>query len=94
MKEVSRLTDIKWLRIVEFFNAWENAETLSEKQKTLYIKEGRGAKVKLDPVKEILPGLIKENSRNLKVILSILSEKHQINVSKVTLQNFLKETNL
>jgi hypothetical protein len=91
MKEISRLTDIKWLRIVEFFNAWENAENLDKKQKTLSIKKGRGAKNKLIPVQEILPKLVQENARNLNAVLAILSEKHQINVCKVTLQNFLKE---
>ena len=94
MKEISRLTDIKWLRIVELFNAWERAVDLDEKQETLYIKKGRGAKVKLDPVKEILPDLVAENSRNLNVVLSILSDKYQINVCKVTLQNFLKEAKI
>lgn len=94
MKEISRLTDIKWLRIVELFNAWEKAENLEEKKKTLSIKQGRGAKVKLEPVKEILPELVKENSRNLNVVLSILAEKHQINICKVTLQNFLKEAKI
>lgn len=90
MKEISRLTDIKWLRIVEFFNAWEKAQNLEEKKKTLFIKEGRGAKIKLDPVKNILPDLVRENSRNLNAVLSILAEKYQINVCKLTLQNFLK----
>lgn len=90
MKEISRLTDIKWLRIVDFFNAWENAQNFEEKRNTLSIKSGRGPKIKLDSVKEILPDLVKENNRNLNVVLSILKEKHQINVCKLTLQNFLK----
>lgn len=91
MKEISRLTAIKWLRIVQFFNAWEGSKNLDEKRKTLRIKEGRGAKVKLEPVKELLPNLVKENSRNLNVVVSILAKNYQINVCKVTLQNFLKE---
>ena len=94
MKEVSRLTDIKWLRIVTFFNAWENAPTLEEKRKTLFIKEGRGAKVKLQAVRHLLPDLVRKNNRNLNAVLSILSEKHNIKVCKVTLQTFLKETKL
>ncbi len=94
MKEISRRTDNKWLRIVAFFNAWENAENIGEKQKILAVKKGRGAKVKLDSVKEVLPELVKENSRNLNVVLSILDEKYQINVCKVTLQNFLKEAKI
>ena len=50
MKAISRLTDVKWLRIVDFFNAWENAVNLEEKLKTLSIKKGRGAKEKLEPL--------------------------------------------
>ena len=53
-----------------------------------------GLMLTLDPVKEILPDLIRENSRNLNVVLSILAEKHQINVCKITLQNFLKEAKI
>ncbi len=49
-------------------------ENLDEKQKTLGIKKGRGAKVKLEPVKELLPDLVKENARNLNAVLAILSE--------------------
>lgn len=91
MKEVSRLTDIKWLRICEFFNAWERAENLDEKIKTLSIKKGRGAKVKLDSVKNILPELLRENSRNLNSVISVLAKKHGIKVCKLTLQNYLKK---
>ena len=94
MREVSVLTEVKWLRIVDFFNAWENAVNLEEKLKTLSIKKGRGAKEKLEPVKDIIPDLVNENSRNLKAVLSILAEEHQINVCKVTLQTFLKETKI
>ena len=67
MKAISRLTDIKWLRIVCFFNAWEGAKNLDEKEKTLGIKKGRGAKNKLEPVKEIIPKLNKEKD----VVLTI-----------------------
>lgn len=94
MKAISRLTDVKWLRIVDFFNAWENAVNLEEKLKTLSIKKGRGAKEKLEPVKDIIPDLVNKNNRNLKAVLSILAEEHQINVCKVTLQTFLKETKI
>jgi len=94
MKEVSRLTEVKWPRISGFFDSWEKAKNMDEKVKSLSIKEGRGAKSKLLPVKGILPGLLKENSRNLNAVLAVLSEKHQITVCKKTLQNFLKENGL
>lgn len=94
MKKISAITDEGWYSVWRFFNAWERAENLEEKQKTLGIKKGRGAKNKLESVREIIPELVRENARNLNVVLSILKEKHQINVCKVTLQNFLKEENI
>ena len=73
-----------------FFNAWERAKNLAQKKKTLSIKGGRGAKLKLEPVKNILPDLVKQNSRNLNVVLSILEKEHAIKITKPTLRNFLK----
>lgn len=90
MMEISRIMQVGRLRVTLFFNAWEQAENLSEKQKTLSIKTGRGAKLKLDPVKDILPDLVKENSRNLNVVLNILEREHEIKITKPTLRNFLK----
>gem|GEM_PF-564779 len=94
MKEISRLTDIKWLRIVNFFNAWEKANGLEEKLKTLSIGKGRGAKEKLAPVKGILPDILKENNGNLNAVLAVLAEKHHIKSCKKTLQDFLKDNGL
>lgn len=80
----------KWLTVVRFFNAWEAAKTIEEKRATLEIKKGRGAKSKLESVASILPNLVKENSRNLNVILDILEKNNNIKICKLTLQNFLK----
>lgn len=60
MKEIG-LTDIKWLRIVNFFNAWEEADGLEA-------KTGRGAKPKLEPVKEVVSNILEANYRNLNVV--------------------------
>ena len=90
MMEISRIMQVGRLRVTLFFNAWEQAENLSKKQKTLSIKTGRGAKLKLDPVKDILPDLVKENSCNLNVVLNILEREHEIKITKPTLRNFLK----
>jgi len=94
MMEISRLTDVKWRRIVNFFNAWEKAESIEEKLKTLSIKRGRGAKEKLARAKGFLPRLLDKNNRNLNAVLAVLAEKHQIKVCKKTLQNFLKGSRL
>jgi len=94
MKAISRLTDIKWLRIVCFFNAWDKAEDIEEKQKTLSIKQGRGAKTKLASVRDVITDMMEENNQNLNAILSVLDEKYHTKVCKATLQNFLKGTGL
>ena len=94
MKEISRLTDTNWLRIVRFFNAWNNSKNKEEKLHTLVIKPGRGAKSKLEGVKEIIPQLVKEHSRNLNIVLSILEKEYTIKICKKTLQVFLKAERL
>lgn len=92
--EISRIMKVGRLRVTLFFNAWEAAKTLKDKQETLGIKKGRGAKLKLEKVADILPELVKENSRNLNVVLDILEREHQIKITKQTLINFLKETKI
>lgn len=91
MAAISRLLNINRLKIVRLFNAWE---TGSDKYNTLRIAEGRGAKIKLNPVKTLLPDMVKEHSRNLNPILDELENKNNIKVCKLTLQNFLKDNGL
>lgn len=91
MKEISRITGVNWLKIVRLFNSWQQADN---KYSSLSIASGRGAKVKLAPVKDLLPDLVKEHSRNLTPILEELESKHNIRVCKLTLQNFLKDLGL
>jgi transposase len=93
MKEISRITQISWWSIVRLFNAWEEA-TENDKFSVLSIKEGRGAKKKLEPVASLLPELVEQHNRNLKPILNTLEEKHSIKTCKSTLRTFLKETGL
>ena len=91
IKEVSSLVRLSRRSLERFFNAWESA---SEKYSTLSIGRGRGAKIKLAAVKDLLPDLVKEHSRNLNPILDELFQKHNIQVCKLTLQNFLKDLGL
>ena len=74
-------------------NAWESASS-NEKLATLRIDSGRGAKVKLNSVKDLLPDMVKTHSRNLNPILELLEKEHNIKVCKLTLHNFLKGTGL
>ncbi|MEN5308950.1 hypothetical protein ABE425_15680 [Chryseobacterium cucumeris] len=46
--------------------------------------------MKLEPVKDILPDLVKQNSRNLNVVLSILEKEQAIKITKPALIFFLK----
>ena len=91
IKEVSSLVGVTRRTTERFFNAWESAE---DKFSTLSIAQGRGPKVKLAPVADILPDLVHQHSRNLNLVLDILAKNHQIVVCKLTLQNFLKESGL
>ncbi len=87
IKEVSSLVRVSRRTIERFFNAWQSAKN---KYETLSIKEGRGAKVKLESVKNQLPDLVNQHSRNLNPVLDELKTKYNIKVCKLTLQNFLK----
>lgn len=94
MMEISRIMKVGRLRVTLFFNAWEMAKTLKDKQETLSVKKGRGAKLKVKKVADLIPELVKENSRNLNVVLDILEREHQIKMTKQTLINFLKGTKI
>jgi transposase len=88
--EITRIMGVKRLKISRFFDAWEKAHGLEEKKKTLRIKKGRGAKLKLEKVQDIVPSLVKEHHRNLNVVLNILEKEYHIHISKNTLKTFLK----
>lgn len=91
IKEVSTLVHVSRRSLERFFNSWEST---TNKYKTLSISEGRGAKVKLESVRNLLADLVQEHSRNLNPILEELRSKHNISVCKLTLQNFLKDLGL
>lgn len=72
--------------IYHWFNLWETS-----KLEGLRPISGQGAKKKLASIsQEDLKSLLEANSQNLKEVLSILSSKHKIDVSKKTLIRFLK----
>lgn len=91
METVAGLVFVSRKTLERLFNAWEKAE---DKYKTLSIAKGRGPKIKLESVKELLPELVQKHSRNLNPVLAELETKHNIKVCKLTLQNFLKGTGL
>ena len=55
------------------------------------LESGRGRKQKLAGIgQEQLEAYVEEHSRNLNAVLALLREKHAVEVSKKTLQRFLK----
>lgn len=93
MDSVAKITQVNRTTLYYLYNAWESAQGATRFD-VLCIEEGRGAKVKLEPVRELLPDLVREHSRNLNPILEELESKHNICVCKLTLQNFLKDLRL
>lgn len=72
--------------VYHWFNLWERSK-LSGLAPVL----GQGAKKKLAGISQAdLKALLEAHSQNLNEVLSILSAKYQINVSKRTLIRFLK----
>jgi transposase len=91
INEVSSLAGVSRRTTERFFNAWESAE---DKYTSLSIADGRGPKVKLASVKDQLPDLVEKYSRNLNLVLEALCVQYQIEVCKLTLQNFLKDNGI
>lgn len=91
--QVSRLAGVLRNTVDILFNKWDSAGG-EQKIAVLSSAKGQGAKVKLDPVADLLPQLVEKYSRNLKSILETLEKEHSIKVSKLTLWNFLKGTQL
>jgi transposase len=79
--------------VSDLLTLWEHRGSTAAAD-MLGMAKGRGAKIKLAPVKEMLPELVEKHSRNLKPILAILEKEHSVKVSKQTLQNFLKEAGI
>lgn len=91
IKEVSELVHMSRRSIERLLNSCESS---SHKFCVLSIASGRGANIKLDPIKELLPEIIEQHSRNLNPILEELASKHNIEVCKLALQNFIKDLGL
>jgi len=93
MKSICSITKVGRTTLYYFFNSWEQSPG-EEKFNTLRVAKGRGAKVKLSGVKDQLKEMLKEHNRNLNPILHLLESQYQIQVCKLTLQNFLKDNGL
>lgn len=88
MKEIIKAIGMSRTTLYRFFKEWENAE-LSERIETLFIKDGRGAKPKLDSIIEELPDLVKRYNGRISLILLVIEENYGIKVSRPTLKKYL-----
>ena len=87
IKSICSITHVERTTLYYLYNAWEAAQG-EDKYTVLSIAEGRGAKVKLNAVKEQIKDMLREYNRNLNPILHLLETEHHIKVCKLTLQNF------
>ena len=90
MKEIIEATGMSRTTLYRFFKEWENTE-LSERIEVLFIKEGRGAKPKLDSIIEELPDLAERYNGRISLILRVIEENYGIKVSRPTLQKHLRK---
>ncbi|MFI3303121.1 MAG: helix-turn-helix domain-containing protein [Rikenellaceae bacterium] len=93
LAEVAKQLNIHWNTVSRLIDRWESNDA-DNRLSVLSTNAGQGAKLKLKPVIDILPGLVEKHDRNLKPILEILEKEHSIKVCKFTLQSFLKGTGL
>jgi transposase len=84
--QLAKHFEVRTKTIYHWFNLWEEGGLAGLKH-----KQGQGCKKKLNAIsQEDLKSLLAANSQNLKEVLSILSSKYKIEVSKRTLIRFLK----
>ncbi len=75
---VQRATISRW------FNSWETTQQLA-------ISSGRGRKKKLSGLEvDVIKEYVAENSRALDTVVARLAQVHGVQISKKTLQRFLK----
>jgi len=78
--------DVRYATVLDWFNNWEQ-----EGKASIRIKPGRGSKKKLEAIPgQVLQDRVNKHNRNLKAVIAELKEDFQIQVSKRTVQRFLK----
>lgn len=97
MQEIAEMLDICRTSVHYIFKEWEGYKNYKPKRKIALLSEigeGRGAKSKLEPIKDKLPDLVKKCNRRTKKLLQIIEENYGIKVTRVTLQNYLRKIGL
>jgi len=91
MQEIVDEIGICRTTLYHLFNRWESSTNWKDKFKALSIGKGRGAKPKLDPVRDVLPDLVKKCNGKTKLIHRELKKKYGIIVCRATLRSYLRE---
>lgn len=89
MQEIVDEIGICRTTLYHLFNRWESSANRKDKFKALSIGKGRGAKPKLDSVRDVLPDLVKKYNGKISVILRILEVNYGITVCKGTLRRWI-----
>ncbi len=86
INELASIFGVKRLCITRWLDKWE-----SSGQAGILLQAGRGRKRKLSGLAaEQLESYVQEHSRNLNAVVALLKDRHAVEVSKKTLQRFLK----
>lgn len=86
IEELSHLFGVQRNTISRWFSNWESGQ-----QAGLSIGSGRGRKKKLGLVDvQLIKDYVAENGRELNTVLAKLEQEHPVQLSKKTLQRFLK----
>lgn len=94
MQEIVDEIGICRTTLYHLFNRWEFSTNRKDKFKALSISKGRGAKPKLDSVKDELPKLVEKYNGKMSIILQVLKEKYGIKVCRLTLAKYLGKLSL
>lgn len=97
MQEIAEKLGICRTSVHYIFKEWEQLKKYKSKNKIEILSEigeGRGAKSKLEPIKDKLPTLVKKYNWRTKKLLQVIEENYGIKVTRVTLQNYLKKNNI
>lgn len=97
MQEIAEKLGICRTSVHYIFKEWEQLKKYKPKNKIEILSEigeGRGAKSKLEPIKDKLPALVKKYNRRTKKLLQVIEENYEIKVTRVTLLNYLKKNNI
>lgn len=90
IKALMQIFNVRYATILDWFNNWE-----SEGRASIAIKPGRGNKKKLSEIdNQELEQRLDKHRRNLKGFIAEIKQAYQIQVSKRTVQRFLKTSRL